>query len=712
VKLMSRFVRLLTKILLPLGICGFTLPALGAGPVDTSRWACEYCPFEQGHSGEYEVEAISVSDDSAYFGDAGGYDESGAVINAEGEGSYNSDVHQMDWTFEDLGLDSRFAELEGGNQGAYDYRVAYREIPQRRFDTTETIFQETGPAELSLPSGWVRGAQTSDFTELNSSLGSRDIKSDRSVFEIGGRYLQSQHLSFSANFSRQERNGVDIFGGPLFSQSSLLPGKIDYTTDELDLGIKYATDSGYLSFGWRRSEFDNENLGLRWENPYTSNLGADSLQLAQAPDNTFQQLSLSGAYRLTQLRTVLGFSAAAGRLEQSDTLLPYTTNASLGASALPVGDIDAEVDTTNLAFTVNSNPTAKATVRASYRYDERNNQTEQYSWNRVIADSFLSTESETNTPYSYERSTFSLSGDYQLPKNLRASAGFDYKTMDREYQAVTEQEENGGWGRLRWRASSTLEIDARGGASRRKVDYNDNVPENTMNENPLMRKYNLAHRHRTFGEMTATVAPLDSPLSLTASALYADDDYGRSELGLTDGKDINLNTDLGWSVSDTVYVYVSGGYQNIESTQLGSEQFGAADWSADNKDTFYTLGAGIRIRQIADKLDMQLDYTRSDGTSEIDINSASGGDSQFPDLTSTLDHLRLKLAYQYSDRAQITARIVYQSFSVDDWALEGVGPSTIPEVLSLGAQPYNDDQFIVGIGYRYYFGKAAQEASE
>jgi hypothetical protein len=89
------------------------------------------------------------------------------------------------------------------------------------------------------------------------------------------------------------------------------------------------------------------------------------------------------------------------------------------------------------------------------------------------------------------------------------------------------------------------------------------------------------------------------------------------------------------------------------------------------------------------------------------VDSASGGFSQLPDLTSTLDYLRLKLAYRYSDRTEITTRLVYQSFSADDWALQGVEPATIPNVLSLGAEPYDDDQFIVGIGFRYRIGDAA-----
>ena len=144
-----------SKLFLALGTIALG-PAANAQAVDTSDWACEYCPFEQGHQGDYEVGATSVSDDSAYFGNATGYDEEGVYANVDGQGSYASDKHRARWTFEDLALDSRVAELEGGRPGKFDYNLAWRELPRRQFITTSTIFQQSnqlfffdGPGEVT-----------------------------------------------------------------------------------------------------------------------------------------------------------------------------------------------------------------------------------------------------------------------------------------------------------------------------------------------------------------------------------------------------------------------------------------------------------------------------------------------------------------------------------------------------------------------------------
>jgi MtrB/PioB family decaheme-associated outer membrane protein len=676
-----------------------------AGAVDTSQWKCEYCPFEAGYRADYEAGVTGVSDDSAYFGDASGYDESGAYANLDGAGTYTNDEYRVSWTLEDLGLDSRFAEVDGANQGIYDYRIAYREIPQRTFITTNTIFRASAPDMLMLPAGWVRAPLTSGFTALGSSLVPIDIESDRSLLEVGGRYVRIRNLTLSADFRRHERDGIDVVGGTFFTSSSLLPRPFDYETDEVELGARYALDRGYVAVGWRLSEFENRFSGFSWENPFSSGFGADIGRLAQPPDNEFQQFSLSGAYGIDWFDTVVGFSAAIGELEQNEAFLPYTINPALVTGSLPRASLNGDVDTANFALSLNSALTDAATVRASFRYDERDNKTLQDDWTRVIADSFVAGDSETNIPYSYERSTFSLVGQYDLTDDVEVSAGYEYKTMDRDFQEVAEQTENSGWGRVRWRPNSIFDVDVRGGVAERGVELYDEAVAISLDQNPLLRKYNLAYRYRQFGELTANITPPDSSVTLTVTGLFADDEYTRSQVGLTDGLELGVTADLGWALSESISVYASGGYENIQADQSGSENFGLPDWRASNDDTFYTFGGGARFRELTDKIDLQVDFVRSDGTSEITVVSASGGPSPFPDLDSTLDYLRLKLVYDYSDRVDITGRLQYQSFSADDWALQGVGPGTIPTVLTLGALPYDDDQVLFGVGFRYKLGK-------
>ncbi len=678
-------------------------PALSA-QVDTSSWICEFCPFESGHRADYEVGATNVSDDSAYFGDATGYDEAGTYLNVDGDGSYQNDAYQMRWTLEDLALDSRFAEITGGRQGTYDYHVSYRELPRRVFDTTQTIFNAASADTLAVPSGWVTAPLTSGFTELGSSLVPRNIGGNRKTVTLGGRYMFSDHFRISAEFRRQQRVGTDVFAGSYFTQSSLLPRPFEDETDEVDLDIRYASDNGFLSLAYYASLFDNSNAELRWDNPFTSSPGAEQAALAQPPDNSFHQVSLSGSYRFAPGHTVVAFSGAVGTIEQDELLLPYTTNSNIVTTPLPQAQLDGKVGTTNYAFTVTARPYRKMRLKFAYRYDERDNQTSQLLWNRVITDTFNSGEVEANVPYSFERSTLKLSGHYDLFKTVRISGGYDRTTMDRDFQEVAEQTEDSGWVGVRWRPSALIEIRARGGTSERDIDRYDEAFASSLGQNPFMRKYNLAYRYRQFGELTFSASMAERPVSFTFNAFYADDDYTQSQLGLLEGEDLRLAADLSWSFSDNASVYLNTGYENIESLQAGSEQFSTPDWEATNVDDFVTAGLGFHVDQIADRFDLQVDYLRTEGTSEIAMVSASGGLSLFPDLESSLDSLRVRLSYRVSERLELALRLRYESFKVEDWGLQDVGPATIPVILTLGANPYDTDVFMFGLGFRYRIG--------
>ena len=81
------------------------IPALTLAEVDTSEWACEACPFDQGYRAEVSAGATNVSDDAARFGNYTGYDEEGTYGNLDGEGHYAGDGYRLDYSMEDLALD-------------------------------------------------------------------------------------------------------------------------------------------------------------------------------------------------------------------------------------------------------------------------------------------------------------------------------------------------------------------------------------------------------------------------------------------------------------------------------------------------------------------------------------------------------------------------------------------------------------------------------
>ena len=372
---------------------------------------------------------------------------------------------------------------------------------------------------------------------------------------------------------------------------------------------------------------------------------------------------------------------------------------------MPQSSLNGKVDTINYALTATARPTDRLRLKLSYRLDERDNQTAQTDWDRVIVDLIDAGITESNTPYSFKRGRLNLSADFRLASSLRASAGYDRTQLDRDFQEVAEQTEDTGWGQLRWRPSGGFDVRARVGASKRDIDRYDVSAGQSERQNPLMRKYNLAYRYRIFGEVTVAASMVDSPFSVSATVLAADDSYTESKLGMTESDELRATLDVGWAISEFSSAYLMFGTETVSANQLGSQQFADADWSASHDDGFNHVGLGASWRQIADKLDLRLDYSHGIGDTQIQVNSASfGGASQLPDLESTLDSLRLEGVWRWSDRLDATFNIRYESFTTEDWALQDVAPDTLSTVLTLGAEPYDYNVWLVGVGFRFKFG--------
>ena len=675
--------------------------AAATAQVDTSEWACESCPFDEGYRANVSAGATNVSDDAARFGNYTGYDEKGTYGNLDGEGRYNAGGYRLDYVMEDLAHDSRMFGLSVDSAGLFGLDFGYREIPYRRFDTTSTIFTQPTSDSHALPAGWVPAGTTGGMTALSSSLQKVLIGSDRQIVEVGGYYDPRNNFRFYADFSRQTKDGIDITSAGSYAQANHLPRFIDYETDTIDAGVQYRADRYSLTLAWYGSFFTNKNPGLTWETPFLATPETSVLRSAQQPDNEFSQVSVSGKYLLDQWDTAIAFVVASGQGKQNEALLPYTTNPNLGG-ALPRASLDGTVDTLNYGLTVTSRPLDKLRARFSYRYDERDNGTPVSEWSRVIVDLLDSGQPEQNAAYSYDREHATTSLEYVFRDNLRVSGGYEYRTMNRDLQEVAEQTTNEGWGQLRWQPAAWLDLRAKGGASTRGVDRYDTTVAISLGQNPLMRKYNLGYRYREYGEVVASVVPLESPLSFSASVLFADDDYKDSLLGLNGSEEFRATADLSWAISESASLYVAYGRDALDAHQTGSEQFGSWDWSAFHEDRFDHVGAGLSYRPTEGPISLRFDYSRGNGDTKIEYDSLSGGRNSLPNLESTLDSLRFEASYDFSERLAATFSLRYEKFELKDWAL--VSQTTLPNVLTLGAQPYDYDVYAAGIGIRYRFG--------
>jgi MtrB/PioB family decaheme-associated outer membrane protein len=669
--------------------------------VDTSNWKCKYCAFEEGFSGEVELGGGYVSEDSFKFGEYTGLNEKGGFVIGNATARYrNPDANYLDLRFYDLGLDSRFLRAEGGRQGRYDLFLEYHEIPHYISDSAATPYRGTGSETLTLPPGWVEAGSTAGMSTLATSLRDVDLHTERKRLTAGLAFIPRSNWETAVQVRRENKEGKMGTAGAFLFNAAQLVEPIDYVTDQVDASVSYNAKRWQARVAYYGSMFNNKDQSLIWQNAYTPVVaGADEGQLALAPDNQFHQIMLSGAYQLGQ-RTQASADLAVGRMEQDEKFYPATLNNDLTVPPLPRDSANAEVDTLTAKLRMVSAVTDRLRLNAAYTYNDRDNDTPESTYTWVTTDTFVAAP-RTNQAYSFQRSNLELNGDYRIDGSTKAALGYEYDRHERTHQEVNTTRENTIWAKLNKRARENLDLSLKFAHAERNNSPYRAVEETDPEQNPLMRKYNLADRTRNSGAFHANVRPTER-VTVGFAVDVADDDYSRSQIGLTEAQEVSVNADASLLVTDKTSLNLFAGHQRIKSKQVGSQTGGAPDWFARNDDTANSAGVGIEHQLIEDRLDVGANYTLMHTTGEIDVDSGAP-DPGFPDLQTELDSFKLYANYRLRENMTVHGAYWYENYNSKDWHLDGVAPDTISNVLSFGEKSPDYDVHVFALSLRYKF---------
>lgn len=672
---------------------------------DTSAWACKKCPFPSGYDGSATLGAGYLGDDSAAFGDGTGLDEKGAYVVAGAEGKAVAESgYTLSYDLRNLGLDSREVGVEGGKQGAYDFSLFYDRVPRRIHDTAQSVYRGIGGSNLTLPAGWTTGGNTQLMPDLADDLRRVDVGFDRDRYGASVGYWASRNIVLGLDYRHDERDGTRPMLGSFGSVAVQFLRPVSDSTDRVNATARYDGSRWFAQVGYYASIYSNDATKVRFENPFNAFVpGGDAGQMALEPDNRYQEIAVSAGVHGLPWNTVVGVSAAAGEGTQDAKFLPYTINPDLVTDPLPRNNLDGKVKVNRADLTVTSRPIDRLHLRGAVAWDERKNDTSQRLYTSIVhTDLFPVADDRLNPVYGYDRLRLTGSADFDVFRPLTVGVGGEYATLDRKGTAreVKSETTRDGYGRIQYRPNGFLGFVARGGVEERDPDKYDATVGTAYGQNPLLRKYSLAYRYRSYGDFLANVALGSLPLTLSANAFYADDGYLQSKLGLVSSLDRRYGLDLTWAVNDKVSAYASAGREKIDSKTKGSSTFARADWRGTVSDDYETWGGGVRAR-VADKLSLNLDYTYGKGDSRTVIDGVSAG--AFPSVTSRLDTLKADVTYDLTKRFDLVFTWWHEKLSTRDWAIQGIEPATLPTVLALGYDPYNYDVNYVTASVRYYF---------
>lgn len=652
-----------------------------AGEVDKSEWVCKYCPDYTGLNGEISAGIGYVTDDEYAFGNYTGLDEEGTygVLGADlfyrGE-----DGNYWNLNATRLGLDTRSVRIEGGRQGSYRATVDYLEIPRLYSDSAMTPFLGVGGDNLQLPSSWVEAGTTDAMTELDNSLRTVELRTDRRRLGVGLNFKPTERWSYTVNFKRDRKEGLKDIGGSFLFRGTLLPEPVDYTTDQMELGVGYRADRWQVQLDYLGSFFKNEHDRLRWDNPFIEPVGnANEGQMALPPDNTFHQLALSGNYRFTDA-TQATARLAAGQMLQNEDFLPYTVNPSLTTSALPRDSLDGEVRTLTFDARLVSAVTERLTLQADLGYDERDDQTSVDSFDIVSTDAFLPGARE-NRIYDHRNSSLGLQGRYRMTSNSRLSAGADYERKERPEQEVEETKETTLWVEASTRLHPTSDLVLKVARADRDASDYQTLASTTEPQNPLLMKFNMASREQLRTDVRLHFSPQER-LDFGLNLAYSNNDYTDTSVGLRESRDTSATFDAMLLVSHSLSFHAFATQEKHENDQAGSQNFSVPDWFATSEDVIASYGLGADWRPSESDFEFGVDYVYSKATGKIDLRGETG----FPDLENRIHSANAHVRYNFSEKLSTSLGLFYERFESEEWMVDGIEPDTIPQVLTLGTE--------------------------
>jgi opacity protein-like surface antigen len=456
---------------------------------------------------------------------------------------------------------------------------------------------------------------------------------------------------------------------------------VDDATDRFALAARYQGTNWFAEAGYYLSLYDTQAAELRWGNAFNAFVpGATTGRMALEPDNQYQEFAIRGGLHGLPWNTTVAASLASGKGSQDTRYLPYTITPGILTDPLPTTNLDGEVSVMRADLSVAMRPLDRLRLRGAVAWDERDNDSRTSTFTSIVhTDLFPVGEDRVNPAYGFERLRMSGTADYDVYDDLTFGVGGELRTLDRTgtRQEVRSEDTTDGWARAQYRPSGYLGIVLKGGIEEREPDRYDAALGESLGQNSLMRKYNMAYRYRAYSEALANVALGTLPLALGFSGFYAD---------------------LSWTVNDKVTAYATVGREKISADTSGSSVFAAPDWNGRVRDDFTSGSVGLRMR-LAEGVTLDLDYTQADGETDTEV----AGDA-FPTVESSLRTIRADFAFQLGERTEVVLGWWYEHFDSEDWALQGIGPDTVPTVLALGIDPYDYSVNYITASLRYRFG--------
>jgi MtrB/PioB family decaheme-associated outer membrane protein len=394
-------------------------------------------------------------------------------------------------------------------------------------------------------------------------LGPTPLGTQTRAGHFSAGWTGSDVLNLAVTYDRRENTGSKATYGPIGDRpprtlSVQLAEPVDYRTNDVTVAAEHQGKGYQLRAEYLLSDFGNRIDTMQWQNLYaTPAAGASYDEWDRSvsvygrrplpPDNRYHNVTAMVGRDLPR-DSRLSATATYGRLEQNETLLPYSYNVDrLAVQTLPRATADGSINTASFNADYVIAPARRLNLRAFYRFYNLDNNTPSSRWQYITSDTsnLNGTASYVNKrvslPYAWDRHIGGAELTFRLPARNTISVTYERDSVSRVDREADTAEDivRAVWRGRAWRG---LSLEARyllsvrdGGNYNNEVTHagywylpaeaNDfNNPALTFDNHPDMRRYDVSDRKRWQVDFRATATPRDV-VAISAYARYRADDF-------------------------------------------------------------------------------------------------------------------------------------------------------------------------------------------
>ena len=683
-------VQLASGLALLLGSAPLTLTASPDG------WDCDFCPEPASSNAQVELGVGHADGRLDYLPGPGGptqSDDTGLLGWLAGQWQQvDAEERRLRIQADRLGLDNPWLQLDDDRAEGTRLRLRYQQL-QSTTSAVRTPFILTSDSQIALPEDWQRAGSTAQMSSLEDSLRRYRPRDQRRRLWLSAGFRPAARWQTGIEYRRDERDNDALQTASMLTLATLLPTRVDDSTDHLKLHAEYQASAWLARAGYGLSIYRNEAQSLRWDQPYSSlSDGADQGRLTRPPDNQAHQLRAAVMLHGSPAWT-LSLSAAGTRQQQDAQLLPATINPQLlDQTDLPRNSARAEVDHWNFNLLARYRSSRKLRWQLRYRWDDRDNRTPVDSFQQVPGDVFLGTLRST-TPYSFRNQQLQLRGDYRVSTRWRLRLGVEQHLRERDRQDRRRTEQNLGFAEIRLRGllslSTRLEFGERDGSAF-EPDADDTMAQRH-------RPFHLADRQHWQARTRLAIAP-GPDLQLQLQAQHRDEDYSNSPLGLQQAAHNQLGLNLSGQTASQWLWHAGAMRIDWRQQQAGRPALSPQAWWARSRDLSSSYVLGLKKNGVLRKVDLDLNYRFSRSEGRVAVN-----ESTFPDLQTRLHSLQIDGTWHWRPNLDWLLRYRYERYADSDWQFHALAADSVGNLLAGEQNPYDAVAHLISISALYRF---------